>query len=66
MFHFGGSCATCDYWANPTVGVISKDGSNFYILGEEPLVGATIGNSYVMFSYPMSTLLWRPNHVPIP
>lgn len=66
MFHFGGSCATCDYWANPTVGVISKDGSIFYTLGEEPLVGAAIGNSHVMFSYPMSTLLWHPNHVSIP
>lgn len=66
MFHFGGSCATCDYWDNPTVGVIGKDGSNFYTLGEELLVSVTMGNSYVMFSYPMVTLLWRPNHVPVP
>lgn len=66
MFHFGGSCATCDYWANPIVGVIGKDGSGFYTLGEEPLVGATIGSSYVMFSYPMGTLLWRPNNISIP
>lgn len=66
MFHFGGSCATCDYWANPNVGIIGKDGSNFYTLGEEPLVGVMMGNSYVMFSYPMVTLLWRPNPVSIP
>jgi Tol biopolymer transport system component len=66
VFHFGGSCATCDYWDNPTVGVIGKDGSNFYTLGEEPLVGITIGNSHVMFSYPMGTLLWRPSNASIP
>jgi WD40 repeat protein len=66
IFHFGGSCATCDYWENPTVGVIGKDGSNFYTLGEEPLVGVTMENSYVMFSYPMVTLLWRPTNASIP
>ncbi len=66
MFHFGGSCATCDYWENPTVGVIVKDGSNFDTLGEELLVGVTMGNSYVMFSYPMVTLLWRPSNASIP
>lgn len=66
IFHFGGSCATCDYWDNPTVGVIDKDGSNFYTLGEEPLVGIMMGDSYVMFSYPMGTLLWRPSNASIP
>lgn len=66
MFHFGGSCATCDYWLNPTVGVISKDGSYFYTLGEEALVSMTVGNTSVMFSYPMVTLIWRPNPITIP
>jgi hypothetical protein len=66
MFHFGGSCTTCDYWANPTVGVISKDGSIFYTLGEEAAVSIIIGNSSIMFSYPMVTLLWRPNPIAIP
>lgn len=55
VFHFGDSCAGCDFWGNPTVGIISRDGANFYTIGTEYLVSTPY-----TFSYPMGTLLWRP------
>ena len=66
IFHFGGSCATCDYWDDPNVGVINHDGENFYTLGKESMVSMSVGSSSVMFSYPMITLLWRPTATTIP
>jgi len=61
VFHFGGSCASCDYWDDPTVGIIGVDGTNFYSIGKESLVST----SYT-FSYPMGTLLWRPKFITPP
>jgi Tol biopolymer transport system component len=55
VFHFGNSCAGCDFWSDPTVGIISRDGTNFYTIGKEYLVSTPY-----TFSYPMGTLLWRP------
>jgi hypothetical protein len=66
IFHFGGSCASCDYWDDPNVGVVNRDGKNFYILGKESMVSISVGSSSVMFSYPMVTLLWRPIPTSIP
>jgi len=57
VFSLGGSCAECDYWGDPSTYVISLDGKIAYSLGKE--IPAFEFRS--LASYPMSSLVWRPN-----
>ena len=56
VFRFGDSCAGCDSWGDPSVGIIGIDGKGFYTIGKEFLVT----KSENTFAYPMGTLLWKP------
>ncbi|MBN2501700.1 MAG: hypothetical protein JXB38_13040 [Anaerolineales bacterium] len=52
IFLYGYSCSTCDVWGEPSSGIIRRDGTDFYFLGDE-------GGEP---SFPFFSSLTRPQH----